>query len=60
MEKQIIAQAKWLYAFNGGVIPKERCILQAIQTYGMSKVAKEICIFDINLNEYIEYLKKKI
>lgn len=60
MEQQIIAQAKWLYAFNGGVIPKQQCILKAIQQYGMAKLVKEIQVFDITLNNYVKYLEKYI
>ena len=62
MEEQIIAQAKWLYAFNGGAISKYECVRKALYESGLfdtKQLLEDLRPANVSLGEYIEDLTKK-
>ena len=62
MEQQIIDQAKWLYAYNGGAISKYECAKTALYESGLcyiKKLLEDLRPFNVSIVEYIEDLTTK-
>lgn len=62
MEKEIIDRAKWLYAYNGGSIPKFECAKTALYEKGSSYVrnlTEDLRPCNVSIGEHIEDLTTK-
>ena len=63
MEQEIIKQAKWLYAYNGGAYSKYDCAKTALYEKGLSYVrqlTEDLRPANVSLGEYIEDLAAKL
>lgn len=60
MEQQIISQAKWLYAYNGAYFTKEQCVKQIIKQNGNACLNGVLRLYDITLDEYVQWIVKNI
>ena len=61
-EQQIINQAKWLYAYNGGAYSKYECAKKALYESGLCDVKKlkeDLRPSNVSIGEYIEDLTTK-
>lgn len=59
MEQEVINQAKWLYAYNGGYLTKEQCVKQVIKENGNRCLQGNLRLYNISLEEYVGYLAKQ-
>lgn len=55
-----LSRAKFLYYFNAGAYSKRQCVEKALKEVKQEDLRDTLCIYDITLNDYIEYLVERI
>lgn len=55
-----LSRAKFLYYFNAGAFTKRQCVEKALKEVKQEDLRDTLLIYDITLNDYIEYLVERI